>query len=78
MNVIWTREALNNVKEIYMFHKQNVSIKVANALKKKIFTSVKLIEKYTRKGQIEPLLANHKDEFRYIVKGNYKIIYKIN
>jgi len=77
MKIIWTHEALEETKLIYEYHKSNVSLKVAESLKSKIFSSVKNLQKHPKKGQIEELLLNRKEEFRYLVTGNYKIIYKL-
>jgi toxin ParE1/3/4 len=36
------------------------------------------LSKYPKIGQIEELLLHYVEEYRYIVHGNYKIIYFIN
>ena len=60
MNVIWTREALDETKSIYQYYKLKVSVRIANNIKSKIFSSVKNLSKQVRKGQIEELLwINH-------------------
>lgn len=77
MKIIWTHEALADTKTIYEFYKSEVSLRVAKGLKSKIFSSVKNLQKQTRKGQIEELLLHKKEEYRYLVTGHYKVIYKI-
>jgi len=77
MKIIWTHEALEETKLIYKYYKLKVSVKVANSIKSKIFSSVKNLHKHVRKGQIEELLLHKKEEYRYLVTGNYKVIYKI-
>ena len=77
MNIIWTREALEETKLIYEYYKLEVSLKVAKSIKSKIFSSVKNLHKQPRKGQTEELLSHKKGEYRYLVASNYKVIYKV-
>ncbi len=77
MNVIWTNEALQETKAIYNYYKSRASIKVAESIKRKIFLSTKNLNIHARKGQTEVLLKHKIDEFRYLLAGNYKVIYKI-
>ena len=77
MNIIWTHEALEETKLIYQYYKLKVSVRLAKNIKSKIFSSVKNLQKQVRKGQIEELLLHKKGEYRYLVAGNYKVIYKI-
>ncbi len=77
MKVIWTNEALKETKLIYNYYKLRVSIKVAESIKNKILSFAKTLNKQARKGQLEELLVHKNEEFRYLLIGNYKIIYKI-
>jgi len=77
MNINWTNEALQEIKAIYNYYKFRVSIKVAESIKRKILSSTKDLDKHARKGQSERLLTHKIDEYRYIIAGNYKVIYKI-
>ena len=77
MKVIWTNEALQETKLIYNYYKCKVSIKVAKSIRSKILSSVKNLDKQARKGQTEELLTHKNEEFRYLLTGNYKVIYKI-
>lgn len=77
MKVIWTKEALQETKTIYNYYKFRASIKVAKSIRDKIFSSTKNLNKQARKGQAEELLTHKNGEFRYLLTGNYKIIYKI-
>ena len=77
MNVIWTNEALQETKAIYNYYKFRASIKVAESIKRKILSSTKNLNLHARKGQTEVLLKHKIGEFRYLLAGNYKVIYKI-
>jgi len=77
MSVIWTNEALQETIEIYNYYKFRGLTKIAEKIKSKILSSTKNLNKQAKKGQIEELLKNRKGEYRYILEGNYKIIYKV-
>lgn len=76
MKIIWSEFASNAAKEIYLYRKLMVSEKVALTIKSNIFSSVKQIIKHPRSGQTESTLEVMKEGHRYLVSGNYKIIYK--
>lgn len=77
MKVIWTKEALDEIRIIYNYYKLNVSIRIATNIKNKILSSTRNLIKLPRRGQAEELLKHKKEEFRYLVTGKYKVIYKI-
>jgi toxin ParE1/3/4 len=77
MKIIWTHEALIETKLIYNYYKLRASLRVAKSIKNKLFSSVKNLQSHPRKGQIEDLLLHKKGEFRYLITGNFKMIYKI-
>jgi plasmid stabilization system protein ParE len=51
--------------------------KVASKIRKSIFNATKPLIKQPLIGQIEENLIELKQEHRYLVEGNYKIIYRI-
>lgn len=77
MRIIWTDLAKANVKEIYTYYKEKVSIKVAKSVKNKIINKTRLLTKNPEMGQVEenPMVVNR--GFRYLVEGNFKIVYKV-
>jgi toxin ParE1/3/4 len=77
MKVIWTKEALTDAKEIYNYYKYKASIKIAKTIKNKLLSSTKILNKQAKQAQIEESLKHKSEEYRYLVKGNYKVIYKI-
>ncbi|CAN5830355.1 hypothetical protein BH24BAC1_BH24BAC1_37840 [soil metagenome] len=54
------------------------SLAVARQLTKKLVQRTKNLGKHPRKGAKEELLADRKKEYRYLLEGNYKIIYWID
>ena len=77
MQVIWTYFATSELKNIYLFYKLAASTIVAQKIKKSIFNATKKLSKTPLIGQIEDNLVELKQGHRYIVEGNYKIIYRI-
>ena len=67
MKVIWTNEALEELKTIYVNYKLKVSIKVAKNIYRKILSSTKDLDKQPYKGQFEELLIRKSDNFRYLL-----------
>lgn len=76
MNIYWSDFASKMLSDIYFYYKLNVSSRVANKIKNEIFTATKQLEEHPNSGQIEMNLKELKEGHRYLVNGNYKVIYK--
>ena len=77
LKIVWTNFAISELKSIYAFYKYKASISVAGKIKERIFISVKQLQNHPLSGTIEENLTETEYEYRYIVEGNYKIIYRI-
>ncbi|HUH34233.1 MAG TPA: type II toxin-antitoxin system RelE/ParE family toxin [Moheibacter sp.] len=77
MKIIWTDFAVNNLKDIFDYYKMKASYKIAHKIRKQILSSTKQLSNNPESGQIEFNLVKLNQKHRYIVCGNYKIIYKI-
>ena len=78
LKVYWTQFAEDKLEDIFSYYSEKASIRVAlNLIDGIIEISMKL-EKSPLVGQIELLLADRIQEFRYLVYKNYKLIYRIN
>ena len=77
IKILWTQTALNNLEDIFEYYKFKASVNVARKLVKKIVSSTILIQKNPKIGRVEELLKHRKFEYRFIIVGNYKIIYWI-
>lgn len=75
--VIWTYFATLELKNIFLYYKLVASENVAEKIKKSIFNATKILPKQSFIGQIEENLIELKQEHRYLIEGNYKIIYKV-
>lgn len=75
--VIWTNFANNELKNIFNYHKLSASEKTARKILAKIYKSTNFLIKYHEMGAIEPNLEELKQHHRFILQGNYKIMYRI-
>lgn len=75
--VIWTYFATLELKNIYLYYTLVANKAVAEKIKKSILNSTKPLLKQPLVGQIEENLVELKQEHRYLVEGNYKIIYRV-
>lgn len=77
MKITWTDFAISNLKDIYDYYLEKANRKVANKIRDNILKTTKQLTIQPESGQIEPHLKNFSKEYRYLVIGNYKIIYRI-
>ena len=75
LSVFWTKTARIQLEDIFYYYKDKASIRVARKLVKQIIDRTIQLEKNPNSGTKEPLLSERKFEYRYLVEGNYKIIY---
>lgn len=75
VKILWTELAINQLEQIFDFYKYNANTEVARKIVSQIVDKTILLEKNPFIGAKEPLLANRKKEYHYLVEGNYKIIY---
>ena len=75
LRVFWTDTARFQLEDLFNYYKDKASLKVARKLVKQIIDRTIQLEKNPNSGPKEPLLSDRKSQYRYIVEGNYKIIY---
>lgn len=75
--VIWTNFAISELKNIYLYYRMVANDKVANKIRKSIFESTRHLIQQPLIGAIEENLVDLKQGHRYLVTGNYKIIYRV-
>ena len=76
--IIWSAFAERQLDEIFEYYVENASLKVAKNLLQKLLAEPNRIMDNPEMLQIEELLIDRQDEYRYIVCKNYKIIYSID
>lgn len=77
MKVFWTKYALDALSEVYYYYRNNVNVNIASNIRYSILSSTNQLEKFPQSGQTEELLMDLEEGHRYIIRGNYKIIYKV-
>ena len=78
VKVFWTDFAKKQLRQIFEYHHEKVSLKIARKIVTGIVSEAKLLASNSEIGQIEELLTHRKENFRYLISTNYKIIYWIN
>jgi plasmid stabilization system protein ParE len=76
MKVFWSNFAVQMLSEIYLYYKINIGLQVAKNIKNDILKATSQLKTYPYSGQIEPNLEGLQEMHRYLIKGNYKVIYK--
>lgn len=77
LKVFWTDAAIEKLEEIFDYYKTKVSVEVGSKVVGSIVDSTIKLETHPRIGQVEDLLKERGNEYRYVVAGNYKVIYWI-
>jgi plasmid stabilization system protein ParE len=77
LKVFWTEIAVEQLENIFDYYKYKASIKVSQRIVNKIIERTIQLKKQPLSGQIEELLVNRKNEYRYVIEEKYKIIYWI-
>jgi len=75
--VVWSDSAIEELRNIYEYYYSKASKRVADKITNSIVDKTIMLEITPRMGQKEELLAHFKQEIRYLVQGNYKIVYLI-
>ncbi len=78
LNVYWTDFAEDKLNDIYNYYKVKASSRTALKLISGIIDSTIELSKNPEIGQMEELLADRPQDFRYLIYRSYKIIYWIN
>jgi plasmid stabilization system protein ParE len=78
LKIFWTDFSKKQLRKIFAFYHENVSLRIAQKLTIGIVKKTFILNTRPKVGQKEELLEDRKQEFRYLVFKNYKIIYWIN
>lgn len=76
--VVWTDSAIEELKVIYNHYYFKAGKKGADKLANLIVDQTILLEKTPRIGQTEEMLMHLQKEIRYLVHGNFKVVYWID
>ncbi|WP_318344321.1 type II toxin-antitoxin system RelE/ParE family toxin [Flagellimonas baculiformis] len=78
LKLYWTDFSQRELQKIFQYYREKAGIRIAKKLIDGIYNEALKIKKQPKIGQVEELLKSRKQEFRYLVFKNYKIIYWIN
>ena len=74
VQVIWSDEALNDLETIYDFLTEK-SQPAAQRIAESILSRAKQLESFPESGPKQETIKTSVREYRYLVEGNYKVIY---
>lgn len=74
MKIFWTAFAKRELRNIFDYYKIKASPKIAQNLVIEIVEKTNALDFQSKIGQKEELLSDRKENFRYLVSKNYKII----
>lgn len=77
MKIVWTDFAIRNLKAIFDYYSSKANKKVAHKIREQILESTKRLTDIPNSGPVEPNLLILNKGHRYLVSGNYKVIYRI-
>ena len=75
--IVWSANAQDQLKDINDYYSEVAGDRVAKRLINQLIERTFILEKNPKAGQKEELLKDYKEEFRFLVEGNYKILYWI-
>jgi len=78
MKIVWTDKAKFHLKRIHLFYLESASFTVADSIVNGLIDRVTNLKFNPEMGSKEPSLLQHKEGYRFLVEGNYKIIYWID
>ncbi len=76
MKILWSDFSVEMLIEIYNYYTEKASITIARKIRTDILNATKQLKKHPTSGQIEFNLEKLNEGHRFLVKGNYKVIYK--
>ena len=72
LEILWTQLAEDKLQDIFFYYKHKASLKIARKIINEIVDKTIDLNRNPKMGQIEDLLIEREQEFRYLVSGNYK------
>ncbi len=75
VKIVWSINATKQLKKIFLYYKDKVSETIAKKIINGIVRKVSILNNNPLIGSKEEMLNHLKHDFRYLLEGNYKIIY---
>ncbi len=77
MRVSLTPHARDRLRKIYEYYKDKKIEKVGRKIRTKVLQKTMKLKEFPYMGSMEPNLVDSEFEYRYLVEGNYKVIYRV-
>lgn len=77
ITILWTDKAKADLRTIFDYYCLETSEKIAHQMIHKLLKKTTQLSKNPKSGAVEPYLGHLKFEYRRLVEGHYKIIYRI-
>jgi toxin ParE1/3/4 len=78
VKIEWSTFAIKQLASVYQYYLVNAGLVVAEKVTNEILLSVEILINHPFVGQEDEILKSHGKSFRYLVTGNYKIIYSVS
>jgi plasmid stabilization system protein ParE len=78
LKIYWTEFAEKELERIFEYHREKANYGIAQKLVNGIYNKTLGLKEQPEIGKIEELLKERKQQFRFLVYKNYKIIYWLN
>lgn len=78
MKIVWLDLAKKMLTEVYEYHEDVASRRIARKLIKGIVKETLTLKEQPHIGQVETSLEDRTKQFRYLIYKSYKILYQIN
>lgn len=75
IRIEWSELSERQLKDIFDYYSMEASPGIARKIINKITDRVSILEANHLVGSKEELLKDYPEDFRYLIEGNYKIIY---
>ena len=76
LKVLWLKSARNELRAIRQYYKDTAGVNVGHKITHGLKVYVDILKTHPEIGQEEESLKYLKKGHRYLVKGNYKVIYR--
>lgn len=74
LKLFWTDFSQKELERIYQYHREKAGIRIAKELVNGIYAEALKLQRQPEIGQVEELLKNRNQGFRYLIYKNYKVI----
>jgi toxin ParE1/3/4 len=78
LKIVWSEFAENELDKIFEYYNRTAGIKIAKKIIKEIISEPNILLNNSVLTQVESLLLDRENNYRYLICKNYKIIYCIN